>query len=198
MTRVHSWWVPLAVSIAVSLVHFPASAQPKVPATPAPPPAPSGESVTPRPFGEPAARVYPGDRAPDFELEGSTGRSIRLSSLRGDWIALVFYDRSTPAAPLQSIERELRLLGARVVAVVREKPQTVQADADRRDLTFLLLADGTGEVSALYGLRDSMHPNTRPGLLILDRRGYVRTTVMGQELPPDEIVRLVRGAIADV
>ncbi len=197
MNRVLSWLVPLAVVVAVSFVPPVARAQSKLPAAPAPPPQPSGESVTPRASGETIARVYPGDRAPDFELEGSNGRSVRLSSLRGDWVALVFSDRATPTGQLQTIERELRLLGARVVAVVREKPQTVQAHADRKDLTFLLLADGTGEVSSLYGLRDSIHPNTRPGLLILDRRGYVRTTVLGQEVPPDEIVRLVRGAMVD-
>jgi peroxiredoxin len=185
-----SFWLVLPLGPQGSL-----HAQTKVP--PPTPQPPREESVTPQPLGETSARVYPGDRAPDFELEGSRGKSVRLSSLRGDWIALVFSDRAAPTVGLQSIERDLRLLGARVVAVVREKPQTVQSLVEREDMTILLLADATGEVSALYGLRDSVHPVVRPSLLILDRKGNVRTTVMGQVLPPAEIVRLMRGAIAE-
>jgi peroxiredoxin len=170
--------------------------QTKVP-QPTPQPPRTNEAITPQLTGASPARVYPGDRAPDFELEGSRGRPVRLASLRGDWIALVFADRATSTGDLQSIEHEMRTLGARVVAVVREKTQTVQSYAQREELTFLLLADATGEVTSLYGMRDSVHPTTRPGLFVLDRKGIVRTTAIGQQLPPAEIVRLTRGAIAE-
>ena len=36
-------------------------------------------------------RVVPGVTAPDFELPSATGGSVKLSSLRGKTIILVFY-----------------------------------------------------------------------------------------------------------
>jgi len=50
---------------------------------------PQNSSVAPRPFDEPSARLHIGERAPDFELEGSNGRHVRLASLRGDCARMV-------------------------------------------------------------------------------------------------------------
>jgi len=36
-------------------------------------------------------RVVPGSMAPDFELPSATGGSLKLSSLRGKTVILVFY-----------------------------------------------------------------------------------------------------------
>src|SRR5205085_6079527 len=67
-----------------------------------------------------AGKVFLGERAPDFNLDGSQGREVKLSSLRGDWIVLAFGDRASDVLHLVDIASPLRPLGARVVGVCRE------------------------------------------------------------------------------
>jgi peroxiredoxin len=124
--------------------------------------------------------------APDFELDGSQGRSVRLSSLRGDWIALVFADRLETLPELTRIQSDLRKVGVRVVGVCREKASRVQTSYTR-GLPILILADATGEVGSLYGLRPVANSITRPAFLLLNRRGVVKLTVTGQELTAEQI-----------
>jgi len=162
-------------------------------------PVPSDEAkgVTGAPQASPTvmARIYPGDAAPDFTLDGSLGKSVKLSSLRGDWVALVFSDRANPILTLQPIDHDLRRLGVRLVAVCRERASRVRSLSTREGLSFLMLADGMGQIGALYGLRDGTRSETLPAFLLLDRRGTVKLLVMGQALPAEQILLLTRGAV---
>jgi peroxiredoxin len=161
-------------------------------ATPRPTTTEPSPSTSPRTFDQLSTRIHLGERAPDFELDSSAGRAMRLASLRGDWVALVFGDRCAPMSSYAGIERELRLVGARLVAVCREKPGVVAAAVRRDQLPFLMFADATGEVSTLYGLRSGVDPETAPALFVLDRRGIVRRSVVGQEVGPADVVSLVK------
>ena len=38
--------------------------------------------------------LHVGDVAPDFELSDHTGKTVRLSELRGRWVALWFYPKA--------------------------------------------------------------------------------------------------------
>lgn len=185
---IHVLAIAIAGTTLVATGHAQTSAKRPPPKTATP----QSSSVSPRPFDEPSARIHIGERAPDFELEGSNGRHVRLASLRGDWLALVFSDRCTPFANFGGIDRDLRLMGARMVAVCREKAGVVTSTARREQLPFLVLADATGQVSTLYGLRSGIEPRTRPALIVLDRRGVVQTTVIGQEVGPADVVRIVK------
>ena len=62
------------------------------------------------------SQVYVGEPAPDFELDGSQGRPVRLAHLKGYWILLVFADRRADLTPLKEIEPDLRRLGVRPTA----------------------------------------------------------------------------------
>ncbi len=128
-----------------------------------------------------SGRVYVGDLAPDFELDGSRGVSVRLSRLRGDWLLLVFSDRRDQFVSVRGIEPDLRA-------------RTLDNYA-ARDSVPLMLADVTGEVSTMFGLFDTLHQRTVPGFLVLDRAGVVRIAFSGQSLPPDEIARLTQFAV---
>lgn len=167
-----------------------------------------GKDYTPRPsddskssLGAPRAgptsisRIYPGDAAPDFTLEGSRGKAVKLSSLRGDWVALVFSDRAHPIPSLQPIDHDLRRLGVRLVAVCRERVSRVRSLSAREELSFLMLADEMGQIGMLYGLRDGTHPEMRPAFLLLDRRGTLKLSVIGQELAGEQILQLTRGTL---
>lgn len=169
--------------------------------TKAPVKQPSGEheSSARNPHGQLGigGRVYIGDLAPDFELDGSHGVPVQLSRLRGDWILLVFTDRRDQFLPLRSIEQEMRQFGVRIVGVCHEKARTLDTYA-ARDSVPLMLADVTGEVSTTYGLYDSAHRKTVPGFMVLDREGFVRIAFFGHLLPPDEIAHLTQFAVGSL
>ena len=160
---------------------------------------------TPRPGGgsspAPQARVhiygqvYIGERAPDFTLDASDGKIVRLSRFRGDWVVMVFADRKEKLAPLASIHDELRTLGVRLLAVCREKAHGLQTYATRNRLPFVLGGDWTGEIASLYGLFDGERAMISPGFLLVDREGIVRMALFGQNLPPEQIAALVRFAV---
>jgi peroxiredoxin len=141
-----------------------------------------------------SGKVYVGDLAPDFELDGSRGAPVQLSRLRGDWLLLVFTDRRDQFVPLRSIEGEMRQLGVRIVGVCHEKARTLD-NFPQRDSVPLMLADVTGEVSTMFGLFDTLHQKTVPGFLVIDRGGIVRIAFSGPALPPDEISRLTQFAV---
>jgi peroxiredoxin len=141
-----------------------------------------------------SGRVYTGDLAPDFELDGSRGTRVQLSRLRGDWLLLVFSERREQFVNLRAIQKDMDELGVRVVGVCHEKARTLDNYVDR-DNVPLMLADVTGEVSTMYGLYDSMRRQTVPGFMVLDRDGVVRIAFSGQLLPPEEIARLTHFAV---
>jgi peroxiredoxin len=159
----------------------------------------------PRPPGQPATPSSPGttrrtrlpsivaigERAPDFELDASNNAPLKLSRTRGDWVLLVFADRKEDLSPLTNIHTRMRTLGVQILGVCNEKAHNLRAYAQRDKTPFLMLADVTGEVSAMYGVYDYLTQTTLPGFLVLDRDGTVRLTLLGSQLPPSEIERLV-------
>ena len=171
-----------------------AQADPKTPAPPAPR-APANVPRTPQARVHIHGQVFIGERAPDFTLDGSDGKLLRLGRFRGDWVLLVFSDRKERLAPLAEIEAETRSLGVRIVGICREKAHTLKAFATRDSLPFVLGADVTGEIAALYGLYDAERSMISPGFLLADRDGMVRMALFGQDLPPDHISRLARFAV---
>lgn len=166
------------------------------PKSPTPPPAFDRESASRAPHAQLGmnGRVYIGDLAPDFELDGSRGAPVRLSRLRGDWLLLVFTDRRDQFLTLGVISDEMRQIGVRIVGVCHEKARTLD-NYPARGSVPLMLADVTGEVSTMYGLYDGLHQKTVPGFLVLDRTGVVRIAFSGQLLPPDEIGHLTQFAV---
>lgn len=186
--------VPL---LFVALLTLPATvlAQ-KSPDTPPPPPThPPASPGTTRPTRL-AGQVALGELAPDFELESSTSDRVKLSKLRGEWVLLVFSDRREGLLPLQPMVPEMHDIGCRIVGVAREKPQSLRTIAERDSVTFLLLADFTGEVSAMFGLFDYAHELTEPGFLVIDPAGVVRMAALGQQLPTSTIAAITRFVIA--
>lgn len=99
--------------------------------------------------------LRPGDAAPDFVLKDADGRDVRLSTIGGP-IVLYFYPRDdTPGCRIEAKgfrdhHEEIRRLGATVVGVSMDKPETHCAFRDKHDLPFLLLSDPDGRVHDLY------------------------------------------------
>lgn len=140
-------------------------------------------------------QVYIGERAPDFTLDASDGKIVRLSRFRGDWVVLVFADRKEKLGPLSAIHNELRSLGVHILPVCREKAHGLQMYSTRNHLPFVLGSDWTGEIASLYGLFDGERSMISPGFLLVDRDGIVRMALFGQNVPPEQIAALVRFAV---
>ena len=142
--------------------------------------------------------VWVGDKAPDFELDGSQGKPVRLSDLRGHWALLVFDDSRTRLADLMAIYGDLNSLGVRPYGISRDGSAALRTFAEREKLPYLLLSDPTGEVSQLYGMYDGENDAIQPGLVLLDPKGVVRTVLLGQALHGPEILLLVRHSVTGI
>lgn len=189
--RCPTW--PAALLLGACLA-VPVTAQTPEPKTqPIAPPPSSGLApiLSPHPGMVILGQISVGQPAPDFELDGSRGVPVKLSTLRGNWVLLVFADRKESIETLSRAERTLREHGIHLVAVCNEKAHSVETYAARTGMPFLLLADVTGEVSAMYGLWDRVHTSTVPGFALIDRKGVVQIALLGRSLPVDQLTRMV-------
>jgi mycoredoxin-dependent peroxiredoxin len=182
---------------AVILIAPPAAAQTDGKTPPPSVPSTSSGSASPAPSARVHVygQVYVGDRAPDFTLDGSDGKIVRPSRFRGEWVVIVFADRKEKFPPLTTVYGDLHQLGVNVLAVCKEKAHGLQSYAGREKLPFVMGADWTGEVSAMYGLYDQERSMISPGFVLADREGIVRMALLGQNLPPEQIASLVRYAV---
>jgi peroxiredoxin Q/BCP len=125
------------------------------------------------------ARIDVGDRAPDFELRGTGGRTVRLTDFRGRWLVLAFYPGDfTPVCTRQfcSYRDAADRLDELDAAVVGVSPQTLDSHERFRTkygLTVPLLADPEREMIRAYGV---LGPGgmVRRSIFIVDPQGIVR------------------------
>ncbi len=141
------------------------------------------------------SQVHIGERAPDFELESAEGEKVKISSLRGQWVALFFVSRREGLLALDEVQRTLSPRGIRVVAVCAEKIHSLRHYLADHPSSALTLGDPMSDVAALYGVFDSTRNATLPGLVVIDIEGRVRSALMGQTLPPKDAARIVQYAV---
>ena len=191
--KAFGWIFILTVAFVVPR---PTAAQTHTPASPAGRPATSDNPTPVSPTHvHISGEVAIGDLAPDFVLDASNARPLKLSSTRGDWIVLVFDERKESLRDLRDQVDTLRAFGARILGVAHEKSYALESWSQREKLPFLGLADPTGVIGSMYGLFDGVHSTMDPGFLLIDRDGVVRMALLGQRLPPDDITRLARFVI---
>jgi peroxiredoxin Q/BCP len=125
------------------------------------------------------AGIEVGDSAPDFELRGTGGRTVRLADFRGRWLVLAFYPGDfTPVCTRQfcsyrDAADRLDELDAEVLGV---SPQTLDSHERFRakhGLTVPLLADPERDMIRAYGV---LGPGgmVRRSIFIVDPQGIVR------------------------
>lgn len=137
------------------------------------------------PFRNPhTSRSHPpaeGEAAPDFRLPDQDGQPRSLQEFRGRWVVLYFYPRdNTPgctreACSLRDAGGPLQELGAHVLGVSMDPPERHAAFAGRHGLSFPLLSDPDGEVSAAYGALFALGPIRFPKrrTFLIDPEGRV-------------------------
>jgi peroxiredoxin Q/BCP len=137
-----------------------------------------------------SAPLPPGTPAPDFELCDDSGNTVRLSSLRGRHIVLVFYPGdSTPVCTTQLCEFRDRWeeLQRRNIAVLGVNPWSATSKAKFRakhNFPFPLLSDPGQRVGALYNTNG---PWVRRTVYLIGPDGVIRYGRRGKP-SPEEVV----------
>jgi cytochrome c biogenesis protein CcmG/thiol:disulfide interchange protein DsbE len=119
--------------------------------------------------------------APDFELQTTTGETVKLSDLRGQAVLVNLWATWCPPcrAEMPAIEKvynEYKDDGLVVLAVNMTYQDTFSNIApfvDEYGLSFPILLDETGSVGTAYQLR------SLPSSFFIDREGIINEVVIG-------------------
>jgi len=147
--------------------------------------------------GRVTTRVAVGEGAPDFELTKLDGKPLRLSSLRGNWVMIWFVPSRDSLALVEPLAVSLNKIGVRTLAVCYDKSQALAQRLRGHTVTYIPLADPTGDIVSLYGLLDSSRTreDVRPGFVLINPIGDVRMALLGHQLPSSDATRLVQLAV---
>jgi peroxiredoxin Q/BCP len=134
-----------------------------------------------------------GDRAPDFELSSSTGKPVKLSSLRGKQVVLYFYPKDdTPGCTAEACSFRDNLpkfsgLDAVVLGISKDSLESHAKFIGKYSLNFTLLSD---EDLVAHGLYDTWREKINYGRKYM---GTERSTfVIGTDGRIKKIFRKVR------
>ena len=141
------------------------------------------------------ADLSPGDRAPDFKLDGSRGTPLQLSDLKGHVSVLLFDTDCTLFGAFSAVSDSMTALGVRHYGVCPNAKRAMLSYAEREKLPFPLLSDPNAGVSRRFGMYDDENQTIQPGLVIVDEKGLIRMVVQGPALHPDDVLVLVRHVI---
>ena len=138
-----------------------------------------------------AARLEPGDPAPDFALPDQDGNAVRLADLRGRKVVLYVYPAAlTPGCTKQACGFRDSLddwatAGYAVVGLSPDKPEKLAKFRDVEGLTFPLLSDPSKETLTAYGAYGEklMYGKTVVGVIrstfVIDESGVVERAMYG-------------------
>ena len=135
-----------------------------------------------------------GDRAPDFTLESKTGEKVSLSQFYGQKnVVLYFYPKdetmgcTREACGFRDRYEAFADLGAEVVGVSSDSPESHRRFAEHHRLPFTLLSDPGKVVRKLYGVPSNM--GFLPGRVtyVIDKSGAVRH-IFNSQMHPEEHV----------
>ena len=102
--------------------------------------------------------IEEGKPAPDFELTGDTGETVKLSELKGKQVVVYFYPKddtpgcTTQACGIRDVYGEFEREGAVVLGVSPDDEASHVRFKDKYDLPFPLLADVGHKVADEYGV----------------------------------------------
>jgi len=147
--------------------------------------------------------VAVGDKAPDFSIPGTGGRSYSLSQYAGQTVVLVFYpgdDTPVCTKQLNCYNNELAQftdVGAQVLAVSAQDMASHERFATKHGFQFPLLSDTDKAVAGLYGTLGPLG-FPRRSVFVIDAQGIVRyahRAIAGLTFRPvEELVGAIRDA----
>lgn len=96
-------------------------------------------------------------KAPDFTLQDGTGASHGLADYTGKWVVLYFYPKddtpgcTTEACSLRDARDDMTALGAEIIGISKDEPNSHEKFKAKYSLNFTLLSDPEGKVIDAYG-----------------------------------------------
>jgi peroxiredoxin Q/BCP len=131
--------------------------------------------------------VQIGDRAPDFELPGLSGKRVKLSDFVGKkTIVLYFYPKDeTPgctkeACSFRDAYEDFSGAGAEVIGVSADDVATHESFAAHHRLPFVLASDADGRARKAYGVKKTLGLFAGRVTYVIDREGVVRDVFESQ------------------
>ena len=132
------------------------------------------------------AKPKVGDKAPDFELPGTGGKTSRLADYRGRKLILAFYPGDFTAVCTKQFcsyrdeGERLDKLGADVLGISPQSVDSHERFTEEKRLNVPLLADEDKAVAKAYGVVAG--PLVRRAIFVVDeegRIGYRKVTLAG-------------------
>jgi thioredoxin-dependent peroxiredoxin len=132
-----------------------------------------------------AARLAPGDQAPEFTLPTDDGSTLSLAQLRGRKVVLYTYPAAmTPGCTKQACDfrdslASLQAAGYEVVGISPDRPEKLAKFRERDALTFPLVSDADKSVLTAYGAfgEKQMYGKTVTGVIrstfVIDEKGRI-------------------------
>jgi peroxiredoxin Q/BCP len=125
------------------------------------------------------AKLRVGDRAPEFELEGTGGKTYRLADFHSTGVILAFYPGEfTPVCTKQFCSYRddgdrLEALGVPMMGISPQSVESHEQFADRHGLTVPLLSDPGKKIARSYGV---LGPGgfIRRAVFLIDGGGVLR------------------------
>src|SRR3954447_18794211 len=130
-------------------------------------------------------RLEPGQPAPDFHLEDSTGSPVALGDYRGRKVVLYFYTAAmTPGCTTEACDfrdnlNSLKSAGYQVVGISKDEPAKNKEFQEQENLNFPLLSDPDLTVHKAYRAygEKSLYGKTVEGVIrstfVLNEKGVV-------------------------
>ena len=127
-----------------------------------------------------------GDPAPDFSLMDDSGKTVKLSDLRGKTVVLYFYPKddtsgcTREACSFRDHSGQLKIKGVVVLGVSADSAQSHAAFKSKYRLSFPLLVDCDRKVMTAYGAygRKVMYGKETVGVIrstfVIDPQGKLR------------------------
>jgi thioredoxin-dependent peroxiredoxin len=109
-------------------------------------------------YGETRVELQPGDRAPDFTLPGSDGRTYSLKDLAGQPVVIAWFPKAftggctAECKSLRANSDSLRRLNAWHFAASVDSPEENAAFAESLNLDYPILSDPGKAVARAYGV----------------------------------------------
>jgi thioredoxin-dependent peroxiredoxin len=123
------------------------------------------------------AKVDVGDKAPEFELPGTGGRTYRLSDYRGSKLVIAFYPGDFTAVCTKQFcsyrddGERLDKIGAQVIGISPQSVDSHERFTEEKKLNVPLLADEDKAVAKSYGVVAG--PLVRRAIFVVDEEGVI-------------------------
>lgn len=126
-------------------------------------------------------KIQVGDTVPKFSLKNQHDELINIESFIGKPFVVYFYPKDdTPgctveACTFRDMYEDFKDVGAEVIGISADSPQSHQYFADKHNLPFVLLSDQKKEVQKLFGVPKAMF-GLLPGRVtyVIDENGIVQ------------------------